>query len=66
MNERIEKCLKDNQFLYRSITRDAQNMIDKIELNKDGKKVAKNDSKTTLQDRVVKIKEEIRNNKKNK
>lgn len=41
-------------------------MIDKIELNKDGKKATKNDSKTTLQDRVVKIKEEIRNNKKNK
>ena len=33
VNEKIEALLKENQFLYRSITRDALNLINKIELS---------------------------------
>ena len=33
VNEKIEGLLKENQFLYRSITRDALNLINKIELS---------------------------------
>ena len=32
INENIEKHLRNNKFLYRSITRDALNLISKIEL----------------------------------
>ena len=33
VNEKIEALLKENQFLYRSITRDALNLINKIEFS---------------------------------
>lgn len=33
VNERIEMLLRENQFLYRSITRDALNLINKIEMS---------------------------------
>lgn len=33
VNEKIEMLLKENQFLYRSITRDALSLINKIEMS---------------------------------
>jgi len=43
INENIEKHLRNNKFLYRSITRDALNLISKIELT----------NKTSLQQQVT-------------
>ena len=59
VNERIEECLQDNQFLYRSISRDAQSMINKIELT-NGKAVQKRDS---ISERISRIIEQIANNR---
>ncbi|CAD8143233.1 unnamed protein product [Paramecium pentaurelia] len=67
VNERIEQCLKDNQFLYRSISRDAQSMIDKIEINREnGKSKSKQKERLSTQERIIKIREEILNSRKNK
>ncbi|CAD8049458.1 unnamed protein product [Paramecium sonneborni] len=67
VNERIEQCLKDNQFLYRSISRDAQSMIDKIEINREnGKSKNKQKERLSTQERIIKIREEILNSRKNK
>ncbi|CAK71000.1 unnamed protein product (macronuclear) [Paramecium tetraurelia] len=66
VNERIEQCLKDNQFLYRSISRDAQSMIDKIEINREnGKSKSKQKERMSTQERIIKIREEILNRRKN-
>lgn len=51
INENIENHLKNNKFLYRSITRDALNLISKIELtNKASElhKVAENNPEEIL------------------
>ncbi|CAD8212355.1 unnamed protein product [Paramecium octaurelia] len=67
VNERIEQCLKDNQFLYRSISRDAQSMIDKIEINREnGKSKSKQKERLSTQERIIKIREEILNSRKNR
>ncbi|CAD8133895.1 unnamed protein product [Paramecium octaurelia] len=66
VNEKIEQCLKDNQFLYRSISRDAQSMIDKIEINREnGKSKSKQKERLSTQERIIKIREDILNSRKN-
>lgn len=63
VNEKIESYLQQNLFLYRSISRDAENMIKKIELNKDKAKPIKKWDRDVS---VIKIKEEIKKNRKPK
>ena len=52
VNEKIEALLKENQFLYRSITRDALNLINKIALS--NRKLHDSKSKETKVKEILK------------
>lgn len=65
VNEKIETLLKENQFLYRSITRDALNLINKIELS--NRKLHETKSKEMKVKEILKnIRKRIYERRKNK
>eukprot|EP01017_Pseudomicrothorax_dubius_P007946 TRINITY_DN12559_c0_g1_i1.p1 TRINITY_DN12559_c0_g1~~TRINITY_DN12559_c0_g1_i1.p1 ORF type:complete len:224 (+),score=43.69 TRINITY_DN12559_c0_g1_i1:115-786(+) len=70
VNLKIEKHLQESQFYYRSLMRDAQNLIDKIEMDDENRALDKTSSSMTKEEkrqgRVRLIMERIQRRRQNK